>query len=338
MQLVILAAFLSGGAYACDVEIGSSGSERFYIYTDGEPFINPVTGKHKYVYSSIAGISHMIPWIKDNIGGQVTLERDQTTAYSINLKCKATVSVDPPIDPEIVEPPVVVIPPIVPDPPIDPDPVIPPYETPVVMYSYTADMADALPLQGSVLRREMIFISAEVHDTVDFINFYCCKIGTEPHQPPQQHTFMFDGAAALADDGGPREVYFDIILKNGTLLSNNFTTFSLEPKEVGEAPVVTLQWDAPTQREDTTPLPVEQLAGFFIEYGLASSEERIVIYVTPGTATEYTLAPLSAQGEWKFRAAALDTTPDVECTEESEDYTCGGPLKSEWSEWVSMSW
>jgi hypothetical protein len=112
-------------------------------------------------------------------------------------------------------------------------PIIPPVDYPAktVVYSYYLDtdgsLIDPLPLSGVILQKREPVYFAVVGDYAD-IKYYCCKVGSEPHMPMQSGlTYTVDLSTLPADGGLPRELYFDIVTHEGTVLQSNSVNWSV---------------------------------------------------------------------------------------------------------------
>lgn len=67
-----------------------------------------------------------------------------------------------------------------------------------------------------------------------------------------------------------------------------------------------LSWDAPTQYEDGTPLPLAEISYYKIYYGTAQGGPYSSSITVPGTATTATISNL-ARGMWYFAASTVAT-------------------------------
>ena len=102
-------------------------------------------------------------------------------------------------------------------------------EKQVVMYSYSANRSNALPLSGASLDRRQVYFFLDNDTAYSSSSFYCCKLldGSEDHgvsvednSRPFIHSVNFTNLK-----GGERELYFDISKSSGgyDTYSTNFT-------------------------------------------------------------------------------------------------------------------
>jgi hypothetical protein len=66
-----------------------------------------------------------------------------------------------------------------------------------------------------------------------------------------------------------------------------------------------LSWTPPTEREDNTPLPENELQGFEVLWGTSQTNLDQTIFVPVGT-NEYMVTALT-EGTWYFAVKAVDT-------------------------------
>lgn len=114
-------------------------------------------------------------------------------------------------------------------------PPIPPKEYPAktVVYSYylgyDGGLIEPLPLSGVTLQKREPVYFAVVGDYKD-IKYYCCKVGTEPHMAMKSGLVYTLDLSTLPEDGGlPRELYFDIVTHENSVLQGNFVNWQLVP-------------------------------------------------------------------------------------------------------------
>lgn len=222
----------------------------------------------------------------------------------------------------------------------EPPPIDPPVAA-TIQYSYGGTTWEEL--DSAVLQR--IPTMFRYNGEAESLTWYCCKITFEPHRAGVTGLAIdLDFSTFPGDDGGLRELYYDVELMDGTIRQNNYTFFSLEESDappvdppidppVFEDTVVTVEWTIPTEREDETALPVASLCCYRVDYGLVGETPRYAVNVVGGSSTSVDI-DVKVPGLYNFRVSAIDTTPEGDCTEDSEPYTCGGPLQSAPSDWI----
>ena len=70
-----------------------------------------------------------------------------------------------------------------------------------------------------------------------------------------------------------------------------------------------LTWEHPTENEDGSPLPFENIGGYELQYGICGGEQTIIDSSTVGKATTYTIPlPDPAWGKWCVDARTVTVT------------------------------
>lgn len=238
------------------------------------------------------------------------------------------------VDP--VDPPPVIIPP-----PIDP----PPTESLEVYYSLTINNGELVGpklLEGAVLPPQDVYIKW-VGDGLDRVKSYCCKpLGGQHNEADIQHLGPTSSVLKLRRHAGEEsrlELYTDAWVEGETMQSI-YTFFEVDHTAV-PPPVDTttsITWTVPTERVDDTELKRDEIAGYIVKVSSIESNSKVILTNVAGTNFELDHAVLYP-AEWAIAVAAFDTTPSRECPEDPEDiipYSCGGPLTSEFSNFVEV--
>ncbi len=231
------------------------------------------------------------------------------------------------------------------DTPIQPSPTPVPALGPHALYSYSSDIANAIPLEGATVGRGLVYIFWEGEGT-SRVTYYCCKGLTgdaagEAHGPSKSSTLAPFGISidmAQYSTQGNRELYIDYRIGSGAF-ENQYTTFSIqaggpggtdpvatptpEPIVVTPTPTpepvvilrtVTLSWDAPTKREDGSMIAEGDLVRYDVEWNGG------VIALNEVANTSHTIEGL-VEGLHAFRIRVADRYG----------------LMSDWTDYVSVT-
>lgn len=177
------------------------------------------------------------------------------------------------------------------------------YGRAIYAYYLEADgsLKDPVLLEGALLQRAVIHLGwVGMSD----VRFYCCKGAGAAHLPAASGAvYTIDLNTLPVGEAEPRELYSDFMMPDGTLQTNNAVNFRVVDPELVE---VTLEWSIPTHRENEEVLPVEELAGYRIEYQPTDADGvPHAIAVTGGAQSSYDMD--LAPGLYRFRVTAIDT-------------------------------
>lgn len=78
-------------------------------------------------------------------------------------------------------------------------------------------------------------------------------------------------------------------------------------REILEAVAVEYSWDAPTQREDGSALPLNEISGYTIEYGFSAGALTNTVNVSGGSTLTHTITDISGQSVIYARIATVDS-------------------------------
>ena len=114
------------------------------------------------------------------------------------------------------------------------------------MYSYSNDIATAIPLEGAILEQQTVYIFWQGED-ISRVDYWCCKgiegdATGEAHNPKVSSNtspFVMDIDISQLTHSGSRELYVDYGTSDGRFYTNNYTIFTVnitlpEPTLVSE--------------------------------------------------------------------------------------------------------
>ena len=114
------------------------------------------------------------------------------------------------------------------------------------MYSYSNDIATAIPLEGAILEQQTVYIFWQGED-ISRVDYWCCKgidgdATGEAHNPKVSSNispFVMDIDISQFTQPGSRELYVDYGTSDGGFYNNNYTIFTVnitlpEPTPVAE--------------------------------------------------------------------------------------------------------
>jgi hypothetical protein len=191
-----------------------------------------------------------------------------------------------------------------------------PVTAPVAMYSYSSDMRGAKPLAGATLDRTTVYV--EWVGDYSRVKTYCCKATDSmgnviaPHaKPKESHVYRLD-LSSLDSGNHSRELYADLYSADGQVQQNNFSSFVVAqaatppPAEPGSRTSdITVEWTAPSQRENGDYLSISELKGYEIYYTTDISGKSAVINVKGGHTNKYDIDDLPAD-IYYFTMSAID--------------------------------
>ena len=234
----------------------------------------------------------------------------------------------PPIDPPIIDPP-----------PVDP----PPTDALAAYYSlelYNGELVNPKLLGDAVLPPQDVYIEWRGND-ISRVNGYCCKpTGGQHHENDIKKTGNTTFTLKLARHAGETkklELYSDV-WAGGEPFRPIYTFFNvdhtIDPPPIGDD--ITFDWDMPKQRTDDTELKRDEIGGYVVSVSSMESNSKTVLFNT--TETEFVLdTGILHPADWAVRVAAFDTTPSRECPEKDiVPYSCGGPLRSDFSNFIKV--
>lgn len=242
----------------------------------------------------------------------------------------------------LVERKEVIPPPVVP-PPITP----PPTEEPVAYYSTTMDDGELVYprlLEGAVLPPHDVFVKW-VGDGISRVQSYCCKPTGGQHSEKDisqvEDTLFVLKLRRHAGEERRLELYSDVWVDDEPHQSI-YTFFNVEHTAVPPPidPVTLITWDAPTERVDNTELKSDEIGGYVVKLSSIESNSSHTIFNLPASQTSIEIDVDNLKlhkAEWEVKISAFDTTPSRECpSENATPYSCGGPLRSDFSNAVTF--
>ncbi|RKZ15816.1 hypothetical protein DRQ53_08085 [bacterium] len=178
---------------------------------------------------------------------------------------------------------------------------------PAVQYSYTLGADGALenpqPLDGATLTAARFYVSATGDYTTATIT--CCQADNAAMTIAldQQTDPVIDVDLRLLSENTPLEE-LTVVLTNAESaeLARVRVVFELP---VADTTDVTLEWTIPNERENGDALPVDELAGYRVEYAEDINGAIVPAYVSGGASSSHDMT-LPARVH-QFRVTAIDT-------------------------------
>ena len=316
-RLVLLALALSLNAFGEPAKVDIVRTDWYKISIDGE------TQDENYATYHTATEAALNAWLACDYCQVMILQ----PAISVDgTKAIVPVPLPVPIDPVDPEP--------------EPDPVPEPEPVPVAYFSYALDAEDQLvsplPLDGASLLPQVIYVEWRGGE-FDHAKVWCCKLPNGTHREVMKGLQFRIDLRELPVSAELYEMYSDVFLTSQKYLWGNFAKFTIravdptpiDPGGTDPLPVpdpdpdpelieVTVDWTAPTHRENGDALAAGELKGYTASYKQCDASLWVQVFIEGEAVDNWTVA--LPEGCYNFRINAIDT----------------GKLVSQWSDTINI--